>query len=50
MRLNNRVSLLYTMIFKAFAALAALSLVGTVASATPKGLGNELEDNFYIYT
>jgi outer membrane autotransporter protein len=38
------------MFIKTVAAVAALSLIGGVANAAPEGLGNELEDNFYIYT
>ena len=38
------------MFIKTLAAVAALSMIGGVANATPKGLGNELEDSFYIYT
>ena len=50
MPINTGVSLLYTMIFKTFAALAAVSMLGVAAHAEPQGLGNELEDGFYIYT
>ena len=50
MRINTGVSLFYTMIIKTFAALAAVSMLGVAAHAEPQGIGNKLEDGFYVYT